>query len=65
MAELDDERGKYGSGVLLSLVLEIEEKEGYMSRSCVADGLNILDNGRANGLSIMKAIISLGRKTRT
>jgi hypothetical protein len=31
-------------GILLSLVLEIEEKEGYMSRSCAADGSDILDN---------------------
>jgi len=31
-------------GILLSLVLEVEEKVGYMSRSCVADGLDILDN---------------------
>jgi hypothetical protein len=31
-------------GILLSLVLEVEEKEGYMSGSCVADKFDILDN---------------------
>jgi len=55
MAELNEERGKYGTGILLSLVLEIEEEVGYMSRSCVADGFNILDNRRAVGLSIIKS----------
>ena len=50
MAELNDERGKKGAGVLLSLVLEIKEKEGYMGGSCIADGLNILDNGRTIGV---------------
>jgi len=38
-------------GILLSFVFEIEEKEGYVSGSCVADGLDILDNRRAVGLS--------------
>jgi hypothetical protein len=65
MAELNEERGKYGAGILLSLVLEIKEEVCYMSRSCIADGFDILDNRRAVGLSIRKAITSLGRKRRT
>ena len=64
MAELNDERGKKGAGILLSFVLEIKEKEGDMSGSGVTDGFDILDNGRAVGLSIMKAVMNLGRKTR-
>ena len=42
MAKLNEERGKYGAGILLSLVLEIKEKVGYMSGSCVTDGFDIL-----------------------
>ena len=62
MAELGEERGKQGAGILFSFVLEIKEKVGYMSRSCLADGLDILDNRRTVGLSTIKAITSLGRK---
>jgi len=65
MAELNEERGKYGADILLSLVLEVGEKVGYMSGSYVADGLDMLDDRRAVGLSIIKAIMSLGRKRRT
>ena len=64
VAELNEERGNQGAGILLSLVLVIKEKVGYMSGLCIADRLDILDNRRAVGLSIMKAIISLRRKTR-
>jgi len=35
-----------------------------MSGSCVTDGFDILDNGRAVGLSIIKAIMNLGQKRR-
>ena len=31
-----------------------------MSRSCVADGFDIVDNGRAVGLSAIKAIKKIG-----
>ena len=44
-------------GVLLSLVFEIEEKESYVGGSCIADGFDILDNRRAFGMSISKAIM--------
>ena len=44
MTELNEERGKQGTGILLSLVFEIEEKEGYMGRFRVADRFDILDN---------------------
>ncbi len=54
MTELNEERGKYSAGILLSLVLEIEEEVCYMGRSCIADGFDILDNRRAVGLSINK-----------
>ena len=50
-------------GILLSLVLEVEEKVGDMSGSYVADELDILDNRRADGLSIIMVIMSLGRET--
>jgi len=64
MTELNEERGKYVTGILLSFVLEIKEKVGYMGGSCMTDGFNILDDRRAVGWSILRVIINLGRKRR-
>jgi len=51
-------------GILLSLVLEVEEKECYMSGSCITDGLDILDDRRAVRWSIISVIMNSGWKRR-
>jgi hypothetical protein len=50
-------------GILLSLVLEVEEKEGDMSGPCITDGFDILDDRRAVGLSIINIEMNSEWKT--
>jgi hypothetical protein len=51
-------------GILLSLVLEVEEKEGDMSGSCITDGFDIVDDRRAVRWSIIGVIMDSGWKRR-
>jgi hypothetical protein len=50
-------------GILLSLVLEVEEKEGYMSRARIPYGFDILDDRRAVGWSLISVRMNSGWKT--
>jgi hypothetical protein len=44
MAELNNERRKEGADILLSVVPKIEEEVRNVSRFCVGDVFNILDD---------------------